>query len=508
MKGVSIPAVDLEEVWLHRREETAAWTDSEVLEWGNRFKGLVLTPIDRNQGDTVVMCPILYRHGFGKTFAWEANYEHIGGLDLERDTVKKIRDDFHTHRLDTIGKWRVDGRLGAAYVIPKHKDLTRWRPIAPAPADPVALAQKRVAKALHCLLKRLSENSTFYLNSISELSGQLNATTVRLRVAGCERAIGRCYNIKHMFSRIPHNAVKEAVRQLLRKYEDEGVKQVRVSMRGKLCVISNNKKKMDGYVSIPLKKLMTAVAFDLRHSVVKCGQTLVRQVFGIPMGKSTSPILASITCAMAEMRFLRELGCDRRLVGGWRIVDDITVVVGITEQAMIEGYEEQVFERFESIYDEHLEIVRKDECGLTWDFVGGHMFVGCKPLMLHYTPATKNTAALNDEGRLLFQTMQDYSSYSPKAVKKAVLTATLRRIWGHTTSKQLVLGAIGFAVCEADLWGYPPGGLSRCFGEFDQSCADAGTLFANGSHESIRGVGEGKKEGLKAGPEQPRHRGT
>ncbi|GBG85237.1 hypothetical protein CBR_g39803 [Chara braunii] len=225
LKGVSIPAaVDLEEVWSDRREETAAWTDSEVIEWGNRFKGLVMTPIDRNQGDTAVMCPILYRHGFGKTFAWEANYELIGGLDLEIDIVKETREDFHRHHLDTIGKWRVDVRLGAAYVILKHKELTRWRPIAPAPVGPAALAQKRVAKALHCLLKRLSENSTFYLNSISELSGQLSAMTVRMRATGCERAVGRCYDIKDMFFRIPHDAVKDAVLQLLRKYEDEGVK--------------------------------------------------------------------------------------------------------------------------------------------------------------------------------------------------------------------------------------------------------------------------------------------
>ncbi|GBG69893.1 hypothetical protein CBR_g4721 [Chara braunii] len=160
LKGVSIPAVDLEEVWTDRREGTATWTDSEVREWGNHFKGLVLTTIDRNQGNTAVMCSILYRHGFGKTFAWEANYELIGGLDVEVDTVKEIGEDFHRHRLDTIGKWRVDGKLGAAYVIPKHKDLTRWRPIAPAPADPAALAQKRVAKALQCLLKRLAENNT------------------------------------------------------------------------------------------------------------------------------------------------------------------------------------------------------------------------------------------------------------------------------------------------------------------------------------------------------------
>ncbi|GBG69157.1 hypothetical protein CBR_g3857 [Chara braunii] len=159
---------------------------------------------------------------------------------------------------------------------------------------------------------------------------------------------------------------------------------------------------------------------------------------------------------MAELRFLKELGYDRRLVGGLRIQDDITVVVGITDETEDEGYQEQLFKRFEKIYYRHLEIVRKDDCGFTWDFMGSHMIVSSRPLLLHYTPVSKNTESLNNEGRLIFQTMQDYESYSAKAVKKAVLTATLKRVWDHTLSKQLVLGAMGFAICEADLRGYPP----------------------------------------------------
>ncbi|GBG68096.1 hypothetical protein CBR_g2646 [Chara braunii] len=437
-------------IMTERKTSPAALTDEQVREWGMQFDGLVLTPVDRNQGDTAVFCPVLYRHGFGKIFAWNSNYVTIGKAEDEAAILKTSREDFLAGGLDSIGKWRPDGRLGTTYMIPKHKDLARWRPIAPAPADPVSLATKRTARALHCLLIRLPANNTF--NSVGDLAERLNATTQRMRSAGCNQVVGRCYDIKEMFSRIPHEAVIKAAHQLMRRYEDDGCRQVKVSLRGKLCVISQNKKKTEGYVGITLKKIMEAIRYDLMHAVVKCGDRVVKQVFGIPMGKSTSTVLAQVTCAMAELQFIKGLGSDRSLVAGWRLMDDITIIVGSGGPLQ----PDHIFTEFEDIYDAHLEIVRKDECGLTWPFVGGQMFISGPPLGLHYVPCTKNTDSLHEKGVLLFQTMQDYDSYSTKCVKKGVLLATLRRLWDQTTSKQLLLGALAFAVCEADLRGYPP----------------------------------------------------
>ncbi|GBG60366.1 hypothetical protein CBR_g4324 [Chara braunii] len=332
LKVKEILEIEPREVLIGEQRPSTTWTDEEVLNWKVYLDGLVLTPIDRNQGGTAVLCPVLYRHGFGKTFSWNTNYEAVGTCEAEADVLKESRDDFRRSGLQAIGTWKPDGRLGAAYVIPKHKDLTRWRPIAPAPADPASMTHRSVARALHQLRKRLPENSTFYLNSIAELGERLAGTAIRLRVAGCDSAIGRCYDIKDMFSRIPHETVIQAVHHLLRLYKDKGCKQVRVSRRGKICVISNNRRKMDGCVSLKLKLILEGVKYDLRHTVVRCGEKIVKQVFGIPMGKSTSSILASITCAMAELRFINELGGDRRLIGGWRVMDDISVITGVREQ--------------------------------------------------------------------------------------------------------------------------------------------------------------------------------
>ncbi|GBG63229.1 hypothetical protein CBR_g37315 [Chara braunii] len=225
LKGNSVVSITPEAVFTNREINFAAWSDEQIKDWGSRFEGLVLTPEDRKQGDTAVFCPVLYRHGFGKTFAWNSNYVTIGSIDDEVSILKKAREYFLMRGLDSIGKWKPDGRLGTAYVILKQKDLARWRPIAPAPADHVGLATRRTARALHCLPTRLPANNTF-LNSVGELAERLKATTQRLRAAGCIQAVGRCYDIKEMFSRIPHGSIIQAVHQLLRRYENDGWKQV------------------------------------------------------------------------------------------------------------------------------------------------------------------------------------------------------------------------------------------------------------------------------------------
>ncbi|GBG69848.1 hypothetical protein CBR_g4677 [Chara braunii] len=240
LKVKETPMVDSSEIWITEQGSSTTWKDDEVLSWKRRFDGLVLSPIDRNQGDTAVMCPILYRHGFGKTLTWNTNYETKA--TAEEEVLRESREDFKKSGLPAIGSWRSDGRLGTAYVIPKHKDLTRWRPIATAPVDPAAMTQRRLARALHQMLKRLPANNTFYLNSISELTERLAGTAVRFRAAGCDQAIERCYDIKDMFSRILHEAVIQAVHQLLRIYDNKGSKQVRVSRRGRNCVIRDNKR--------------------------------------------------------------------------------------------------------------------------------------------------------------------------------------------------------------------------------------------------------------------------
>ncbi|GBG71121.1 hypothetical protein CBR_g8421 [Chara braunii] len=425
------------------KQET--WEDWKVAEWAKRFKGLIIAPIDRNQGDTVVICPVMYRHAFGKTFVWNSDYVRI--REEEQEILQTARKDFEQAGLHKIVKWKTDGRIGQAYMIPKDKDLLRWRRIAPANDDPASLAQKRASKALHYLIKLFPKEHSFYLNAIQELPGRIEAAQRRFTEMGCTSVEGRCYDIKDMFTKIPHDAVRRAVWQMLLWYANKGWKQVKVARRGKMCTISKTRRAADGYVALQFEQMFSMVNFDLDHAYIKCGDIVTRQV-GIPMGKSSSPTLATITCAMAEFNCLKELGADRKLVAGWRVVDDIIVVVGNRGGGEEDGREgtEGIFSDLEMCYDRNLSLVRKEDGRDWWHFLGGMFYLTQQPLRLLYVPDTKNLTALREEGRLRFHTMQDFASYSEERQKKSTLAAMLERLWSSTSCRVLVISSIAYAV--------------------------------------------------------------
>ncbi|GBG78725.1 hypothetical protein CBR_g27950 [Chara braunii] len=253
-------------------ERCGAWTESEVRVWFSRYPDLVLAPVDRNPGDTAMICPVLYRHGFGSVFTWNRDYETV--TEQEDEILAKCRRDFEEAGIVEIGKWKTDGRFGKAYVIPKDKDLQRWRPIAPTCNDPTVAAQRRGARALHCLIIRFSKTKNFHLKSTMELKSDLGKAEDMLRKEGCDRAMGRCYDIKEMFSSISHQSVRNAVSDLVMYFEEQGWRQVRVAIRGKLCQLSKTYRKEAGFISVKLDMIRTIVDYDLTHTYMTHGEVV------------------------------------------------------------------------------------------------------------------------------------------------------------------------------------------------------------------------------------------
>ncbi|GBG87667.1 hypothetical protein CBR_g45821 [Chara braunii] len=357
--------------------------------------------------------------------------------------------------MTAVGKWRNEGKLGKAYIIPKDKDLQRWRPIAPACDDPARLGQRRCARALHCLITRYDKRLNFHLASTIQLKEEALRADTEFGEQGCSLAIGRCYDIKEMFSSIPHDAVRSAVFELIRDFENKNWCQVKVAVRGRLIVLSKTDRKEVGYVKVGMNTIFKMVNYDLSHAYMRCGETIRRQIVGIPMGKTMSPILATVTCAMDETKFLKSLGADKRLVKGWRMVDDVSIVVGCNKEGGAWTRAHDNLDAFEAAYDPRLKLVRKDDGSNTWQFVGGRMYIMADPVQVHFVQDIKNADCIRQDGMLRYQSLQDFVSYSEKKMKKAVMTANLKRIWNSSTSPALTASTIAYALLESDLRGYP-----------------------------------------------------
>ncbi|GBG58787.1 hypothetical protein CBR_g187 [Chara braunii] len=379
------------------------------------------------------------------------DYESVGKPEAE--VLAQCKKEFEDAGLTEIGRWKSDGKLGRSYVIPKDKDLQRWRPIAPACNDPAVLVQRRGARALHCLVTRFSRRKNFHLKSTMELKEDLENAGEILSKEGCDMAMGRCYNIKEMFSSISHASVKNAVSDLVMHFEEQGWRQVRVATRGKLCQMSKTERKEPGFVTVKLDMIRTIVEYDLAHAYMMHGDVVRKQITGIPMGRTTSPVLAIVTCAMAEAAFLSSLGSDRRLVMGWRIVDDVSIIVGCNGEPEAWRKAVGILDTFEKTYDHKLKLIRKDEDTNTWNFIGGRVYVMKKPVQVHFVQETKNCMSLRNSGPLRYQSMQDFASYTDRKAKKGILSATLRRLWQSSTSHALCISSIAYAVTESFLRG-------------------------------------------------------
>ncbi|GBG77396.1 hypothetical protein CBR_g23727 [Chara braunii] len=462
LRGKVIDELDVESC-LSNEDKGVAWTEQDVRRWAKQFDGLVLIPVDRNPGDTAIICPVLYRHAFGKTFTWNPDYKKVDRT--EEEVMKLCKQEYETVGLTSVGKWKIDGKIGKTYVIHKDKDLLRLRPIAPACSDPAALGQRRCARALNYLLNRFSRKRNFHIKSAYEMTEELEVITKKLQSSDCTTTMGRCYDIKEMFSSLSHASVKDAVSDMVTYFEEQGWKQVKVATRGKKCTLSKTKKKEEGYVTVELDTIPQLVNYDLRHSYMRCGNIIKRQTVGIPMGKTTSPVMATVTCAMAEERFLSSQGADRKLVAGWRMVNDVSIVVVCSNTEESWRKAGKILNNFQESYDKNLKLIRKDADANHWHFIGGRMYSVGDPVQVHFVQETKNSEPLSTTGKLRYQPMQDFASYLEKAVKKGVLSVTLKRLWRSSTAKALCVTPIAYAITESILRGYTPevslGALSK-----------------------------------------------
>ncbi|GBG63730.1 hypothetical protein CBR_g39272 [Chara braunii] len=152
----------------HRRFSSTRATScpcsvNRILEVRDMLDGLVLAPLDRNPGDTVVMCPLMYDKGMEDTILVNAGYRLCTETEERLLTVARV--EYGQRGLSSQGKWDKKGRIGCAYALPKHKDTARFRPICPTFNEPSVKACKMVAKGINCLFFSLPESGHFNLST-------------------------------------------------------------------------------------------------------------------------------------------------------------------------------------------------------------------------------------------------------------------------------------------------------------------------------------------------------
>ncbi|GBG90203.1 hypothetical protein CBR_g50384 [Chara braunii] len=289
-----------------------------------KLSHLVVVPVDRNQGDVVIMCPSTYHHDLQLMFNLNVAYQQVSGVS-EKEVLARVRTEFKDRDLQKLGAWNPKAKLGQVYVLPKHKDLLRWRPIAPANAEGSKTAGRRLARALNFLLKRVPKAKHFNLKVTTLLKQNLKKTEKELSIFGeNSMALVNSFDIKEMFTSLPHQEIVRVTDWLLQQWEARGVFKMSLSRRGRV-VILNRKSPGPGYVTVKFSQIRRMVSYELENTYIVCTKKILKQVVGIPMGENSSSSLACILCAKYEVDFINALGADQRLIHGVRLVDDVTI---------------------------------------------------------------------------------------------------------------------------------------------------------------------------------------
>ncbi|GBG82153.1 hypothetical protein CBR_g34434 [Chara braunii] len=370
--------------------QTLAMTTNEVRRVFRKYTRLVVVPIDQNPEATLLLCPMLYHRACVETFNCNTSFRVL--QKSEAQIIARMKDEYVRRGLDRIARWQIGGKIGQAYILPKDKDLGRWRPISPSTFDPARLAATRVGKAIRFMLFGIKRADHFDLKSMDEMGEWCKGVEGKLRACG-DGVLARSYDIKDMFARLSHESVLDAVEWVTRYHEKKGMKGVKVSLRGKMCAMVKRMRKEEGFTVISFDDVRKEAEFELSQSFVKCIGNVLSQHFGIPMGRNSSPSLARLVCAKAESAFMRRTYEVGLTVRGMRMIDDVAVMVGFAP-GISETFRRvvQMLDEFERCYDENLKLVRKDEGGNAFDFLGNRVIIEIEPVRVNVLPRTKKDA--------------------------------------------------------------------------------------------------------------------
>ncbi|GBG83991.1 hypothetical protein CBR_g37864 [Chara braunii] len=157
-RPLNIQMIDVEQCVEDKELTCEDWLQ-EVQLWKRRLAGLVCMPLDRNMGATYITRPVVYARAVRDTF-WHG--ESFNMCEMSDDmALARCKEEYEERGLRRLGSWRGKGRFGDAYVIPKQKDPSRWRPIAPAWNAPMKEGAKKVARAMQCMLGCLARKIHF-----------------------------------------------------------------------------------------------------------------------------------------------------------------------------------------------------------------------------------------------------------------------------------------------------------------------------------------------------------
>jgi hypothetical protein len=332
---------------------------SYILKAINSMRGYCFIELDKNANTWAIVCPHLYRQISKQNFNDDVFYKKI---DLPENQVKELIEKKYL-RLDLhkIIKGNKRWTIPNAKLLPKNKDINRFRPLVSYYRFHSRPIGKYMSRALSVVIKALSkrwctmelQNSKDFPTSIEKLNQNERWTSTFNETTFAK------FDIKNQFTNLNKTKVLKALQFALQELSSEiGIRYFAIRRRA-------NEKHADrlglgrkrDYTCFSFHDLLQYAIFELSTPYFKAGKQIYYQKNGLPMGGFLSAGLAVIYSMVTEYknrRKWRHLGYKTRW---FRYRDDILLIA----QKRLQPEEiETIRQLLNDIYGEGLTVELED----------------------------------------------------------------------------------------------------------------------------------------------------
>ena len=324
----------------HRRQSNKILDDDVVKTFLTDFhQKFVITPTDKAGNNFSIVCKKFYILCLLKELGI-SNTEKKGGNKTytcmerksELDVVKKHIKYMDRHGITLISTQKS---LPFLYWIPKmHKNPSKQRYIAASHS----CSTKPLSKMITYCLKLIQQTHTNYCNRIAKTRGFNrmwivdNSVEVLKKISECNRKHVRnvrTYDFSTLYTSIPHKKLKERMAMVINQcFNGSGRRYIHI---GRTTATWNRAKGNNNH-SWNANDLISHVNYLIDNIYVVCGNTLFRQVIGIPMGTDCAPFLANLFLYSYECEWIcrkseiKEFDILNKFKNCFRYIDDLLCI--------------------------------------------------------------------------------------------------------------------------------------------------------------------------------------
>ena len=352
----------------HRRIRSTLKDENVLSELEEIKKKYVITVVDKASKNYAFIC---------KWYYMKVIYKELGKLEEEGvDTYIPVEEteynmiDIHSDYMKRINITIQEDHksLPFIYWIPKfHKSPVKARFIIASSRS----TTKKLANNISICLKHLILVRKSYCKKIQDLTGIKrwwiidNNVDVISQIREINESSGakniNTYDFSTLYTNIPHEKLKVALKNMINKTFAATDKKF-ITVYNQVAYFTSNKSQ--NKVSFSRIQFIEVVEFLIDNSYFKCGNLVMKQNIGIPMGTDPGPDFANLFLHFYEFNFLERnsktqyMTC-KKLNYSFRFIDDIASLNG-------EGTFEDVFV---SIYPEELILTKENQSNLRASFL-------------------------------------------------------------------------------------------------------------------------------------------